>query len=299
MGTLSPPGPPQGWPEPQRRQDSPRQRLPCICLQEEEKQRSALMGARGPLPPRGTPHGALPSSTPRLAPRRPHGEAGTSQEGLPPLSPLGYLTPRSPPPPCPPSLSPVRGRMRISSSVRPCSLENWVNLSRRSGASSFVRPAAESGVRGSPPAPPTSRGHAAPGCKGQDHQEGGPNPAISGLGDAAALLLGESSPTQDIPGGSWGGSRGRRTVEQHHGGGAGALGDAGGHQGVLIVVGLHHADVVLAAPAWGDEEGTAQPRTPSQPRGTGDGRAGWGAGCTSRAAPREDAPGAGHSRGLE
>lgn len=28
----------QGWSEPQQRQDSPRQHLPCICLQEEEKQ---------------------------------------------------------------------------------------------------------------------------------------------------------------------------------------------------------------------------------------------------------------------
>ena len=69
------------------------------------------------------------------------------------------------------------------------------------------------------------------------------------------------------------GSQGRRTVEQHHGGGAGALGDLGGHQGVLLVVGLHHADVVLAAPTcrgWGGH--CSAPGTEPAPRCSGEGR---------------------------
>lgn len=41
----------------------------------------------------------------------------------------------------------------------------------------------------------------------------------------------------------------RRTVEQHHGEGVGVLDFLGVHQSILIIVGLHHADVMLAAPA--------------------------------------------------
>lgn len=67
-------GHPQSWPEPQRRQDSPRQHLPCICLQEGEKQRSAPPGAGGQLTP----------------PRDP---AWGSAQRQPPASPLGNLAP--------------------------------------------------------------------------------------------------------------------------------------------------------------------------------------------------------------
>lgn len=79
---------------------------------------------------------------------------------------------------------------------------------------------------------------------------------------------------------------GRRTVEQHHGGGAGALGDLGGHQGILLVVGLHHADVVLAAPACGRRGGhCSAPGTEPALRCSGERRSrdtrqqGWAESC--------------------
>lgn len=194
---------------------------------------------------------------------------------------------------CSPSSSPVWGRMRISSSARPCSLENCVNLSRRSGLGSLVRPAAESRVRGSSPQSP--QWHRQPN-KGQVPQEGDPNSAIPCVTPAWKVLLPLSCKrappprtSQGVSGRVVGGQPGgpRRTVEQHHGGGATALGDLGGHQGVLVVVGLDHADVVLAAPAWGTERAQLSPWHRASPKvlpqGQNQGQATAGLGWELRA----------------
>lgn len=161
--------------------------------------------------------------------------------------------------------------MRISSSVRPCSLENWVNLSRRSGLSSLVRPAAKSRVRDGP-CPLQDGPWAWEIQQGLGRGQGRRTLPSRAMGCPAAPSRGTDphqntlrAPCAKAQGGWHGGWQGH-TVEQHHGGGAGALGDPGGHQSVLIIVGLHHADVVFAAPACeGWNEHISAPSTKPRP----------------------------------
>lgn len=139
---------------------------------------------------------------------------------------------------------------------------------------------------GQPPAPPGERSRCpgAPAAQQRTGPSARGSPPSHPIARVTPAREREGRPAEELPGSAgaamgWAARAlgGRRTVEQHHGGGAGALADLRGHQGVLVVVGVHHADVVLAAPLCGDREDAAQPRLPAR-RSEGHGAAGLGAG---------------------